>query len=119
MDPVYRAVTFGSYNVSNPTSDESDWNPYQLETKLVLVRDHLSKFSYTYIKEQAIGIIQNYFSELILGDMIDVSQLSKDILSIPGVKRYYMLDRDGNRDTKLTLYYWNPLYTAEDHAITQ
>lgn len=118
-DPIYRAVCFGSYKVSNPTNDESDWNAYQLETQLVVVRDKLSKYSYNYIKEQAIGVITSHFNNLFLGSMIDLNELTRNLSAIPGVKRFYMRDRDNNTDTKLTFYYWNPLYIAEDHAVTQ
>ena len=84
LDPIYRAITFGSY------MEDEAWNPNQLQNKLVLVRNRLTKYSYSFIKDYAIGIIKNYFSNLKLGDIIDLAELSKSINAIPGVKRFYI-----------------------------
>jgi hypothetical protein len=54
-----------------------------------------------------------------LGDDIDVAALSKSLAAVPGVKRFYIKDVNGNVENKLTLYYWNPLYLNEDNSTTQ
>lgn len=113
LDPIYRAITFGSY------MEDEAWNPNQLQNKLVLVRNRLTKYSYSFIKDYAVGIIKNYFSNLKLGDIIDLAELSKSINAIPGVKRFYIQNVDGGVENKLTMYYWNPLYINEDNSTTQ
>lgn len=113
LDPIHRAISFGSY------MDDEAWNPNQLQNRLVLVRNRLTKYSYSFIKDYAISVIKNFFSALRLGDDVDLSQLSKDINAIPGVKRFFIRNVDGGEESKLTLYYWNPLYSNEDNSTTQ
>lgn len=114
IDPIYKAITFGSTNL-----DDSDFNENQLINKLVLVRNRLTKYSYTYIKDSCIDVFMKYFSEIKLGSSIDTSLLSQSINNIPGVKSFYMENINGNQDKKLTFYTWNPLYSNEDNYITQ
>ena len=113
LDPIYRAMTFGSY------MEDEAWNPNQLQNKLVLVRNRLTKYSYSFIKDYAVGIIKKYFSNLKLGESVDLAELSKSINAIPGVKRFYIQNVDGGVESKLTMYYWNPLYINEDNSTTQ
>ena len=113
LDPIHRAICFGSY------MDDEAWNPNQLQNRLVLVRNRLTKYSYSFIKDYAVNVLKNYFNSLKLGDDVDLSQLTKDINAIPGVKRFFIRNVDGVQESKLTLYYWNPLYTNEDNSTTQ
>ena len=113
MDPIYRAFTFGFF------MDDDDFNPYQLQNKLVLVRNRLSKYSYSFIKDYAVSQIKNYFNSLSLGSEIDLAQLSKIVNAVPGVKKYYIKNVDGDIEEKMTIFHWNPLYSNEDNAITQ
>jgi hypothetical protein len=113
LDPIHRAICFGSF-----MNDEA-WNPNQLQNRLVLVRNRLTKYSYSFIKEYAVSVLKNYFSSLSLGDDVDLSQLTKNINAIPGVKRFFMRNVEGGEESKLTLYYWNPLYANEDNSTTQ
>ena len=113
MDPIYKAMTFGVF------MDDTDFNANQLENKLVLVRNRLTKYSYSYIKGVAEDIIKNYFNSLTIGSEVNLAQLTKDLNSIPGVKRFYIKDNEGNMEKKLTFYVWNPLYSNEDKMTTQ
>ena len=113
LDPIHRAMCFGSY------MDDEAWNPNQLQNRLVLVRNRLTKYSYSFIKEYAVNVIKNFFNALTLGDDVDLSQLSKDINAIPGIKRFFIRNVDGFTENKLTIYYWNPLYSNEDNSTTQ
>lgn len=113
LDPIYRAICFGSY------MDDEAWNPNQLQNRLILVRNRLTKYSYSFIKDYAVSVIKGYFNSLNLGDDVDLAQISKDINAIPGVKRFYIKNVDGGTEDKLTFYYWNPLYINEDNSTTQ
>lgn len=113
LDPIYKAITFGSF------LDDTDWNVSQLSNRLVLVRDRLSKYSYTYIKQYAITVLKQFFQSLTIGSEVNVAQLTKIVSSIPGVKRFYIKNEDGNTEEKMTLYVWNPLYINEDNETTQ
>lgn len=113
LDPIYKAITFGSF------MDDTDFNANQLENKLVLVRNRLTKYSHSYIKELAVDVLQTYFNSLTIGSEISITQLSKDLNSISGVKRFYIRNNDGGEEKKLTFYVWNPLYSNEDNFTTQ
>ena len=113
IDPIYRAITFGSF------MDDTDFNANQLENRLVLVRNRLSKYSYSYIKGLAEDILKNYFNSLTIGSEISITQLTKDLNSIPGVKRFFIRNNEGTEEKKLTFYVWNPLYSNEDNYTSQ
>ena len=113
LDPIYKAITFGSY------MDDEVWNVGQLMNRLVLVRNRLTKYSYSFMKDYAVRVIKNFFSSLSLGDTVDVAQLTKDLQGIPGVKRFYIRNIDGGTEKKLTFFTWNPLYINEDNTTTQ
>lgn len=113
LDPIYRAFTFGFF------MDDDNFNPYQLENKLILVRSHLSKYSYSFIKDYVVTQLKNYFETLTLGSEIDLAQITKIINSVPGVKRFFIRNADGEEEKKLTIFHWNPLYSNEDNYTTQ
>lgn len=114
IDPIYKACTFGSYALDNDVFNEK-----QLQNQLVLVRNRLTKYSYTYIKEAAIDVFNNYFKSLALGDELNTAYLSQQIMNVPGVKSFYIQDVNGHKENKLTWYFWNPLYSSEDQIVTQ
>lgn len=114
IDPIYKAVTFGSYGL-----DDDTFNEKQLSNQLILVRNRLTKYSFTYIKDQAVKIFNDYFKSLSLGDELNTAYLSQQLLNIPGVKSFYIQDTNGHKESKLTWYYWNPVYSSEDQVITQ
>ena len=114
IDPIYKACTFGSFAL-----DDDEFNDKQLQNVLVLVRNRLTKYSYTFIKEFCTQTFENYFRALILGSGVDTAYLSQQIASIPGVKDFYVRDVNGHTEKKLTWYCWNPVYPNEDNVITQ
>lgn len=113
IDPIYKAMTWGVY------MDDEDFNAAQLSNKLVLVRNRLTKYSYSYIKDYASQVIKNFFNRLSIGSQVDLAQLTKDLQAVPGVKRFYIKAADGSTEKKMTLYTWNPLYSNEDKETTQ
>lgn len=113
LDPIYKAMTWGVF------MDDTDFNSNQLGNKLVLVRNRLTKYSHSYIKEYATNIIKEFFNSLTIGSEVNVAQLTKDIQSVPGVKSFYIRANDGSTEKKMTLFCWNPLYSNEDNTTTQ
>lgn len=112
LDPIYKAFTFGSYSI-----DDDTWSEKQLKNKLVLVRNNLSKYSYSYIKEYCINSLTDYFNTLKLGSTINTSDVAQIINNTPGVKGFYIKDESGNIDRKINFFIWNPLYSNEDNTI--
>ena len=111
--PIYKAITFGSF------MDDSDWNAAQLENKLVLVRNRLTKYSHSYIKDYAITTLKNFFNNLTIGSAVDIAALTKEVSAIPGVKNFFIRNKEGDEEKKMTLFVWNPLYINEDNITTQ
>lgn len=113
LDPIYKAVTFGSF------MDDDDWNANQLENRLVIVRNRLTKYSYTFIKDNVVKVLQDFFGALTIGSEINLAQLTKDLNTVPGVKNFYIRNNEGGIEKKMTMYMWNPLYINEDNTTTQ
>ena len=114
LDPIYKACTFGSFNL-----DDNDFNEEQLQNKLVLVRNSLTKYSVSYIKDYCVAVIKEFFNRIKLGSKLNTSELAELISSIPGVKEFYIRDIYGVKETRLTFYVWNPLYSNNDNIVTQ
>lgn len=113
LDPIYKAVSFGSF------MDDADWNANQLENRLVIVRNRLTKYSYTFIKNNVVQVLKDFFGALTIGSEINLAQLTKDLNTVPGVKNFYIKNNEGGVEKKMTLYTWNPLYVNEDNTTTQ
>lgn len=114
IDPVYMAFTWGS-----PYLDDTDWNPNQLQNRLVLTRAANSRVSPSYIRERAVEAITGYFNSLSLGDPVDFNALSSALGAIGGVKSLRIRDLNGNEIPRITLYRWNPLYNQEDNEVME
>lgn len=114
IDPIYKACTFGTFNL-----DDTDFNEEQLKNKLVLVRNNLTKYSVSFIKEYCVSTIKEFFNNIKLGGKLNTSELAELISAIPGVKDFYIKDIYGGKETRMTFYVWNPLYSNNDNIITQ
>lgn len=114
IDPIYKACTFGSLNL-----DDTDFNEEQLQNKLVLQRNVLTKYSVSFIKDSCATLIRNIFNNIKLGDKLNTSEIAESISAIPGVRDFYIKDIYGNTETRMTFYVWNPLYSNNDNIITQ
>jgi hypothetical protein len=113
VDPIYKAFTFGSYKL-----DDTDWNAAQLANKLVIVKNKHSKYSSNYIKNYCVENLRNYFMQLKIGSKIDTAIISQLILETPGIVSFFIYDANGNKDSKISLYSWNPLYKNEDNTVS-
>jgi hypothetical protein len=76
--------------------DDTDFNAAQLDNKLVLVRNRLTKYSYSYIKEYAISVVKRFFNSLTIGSEVNLAQLTKDLQAVPGVKNFYIRNLAGD-----------------------
>lgn len=114
IDPIYKAVTFGSFAL-----DDDVFNQDQLQNKLVLVRNRLTKYSHTFIKDYCIQIFESFFRALGIGAELNTAGVAQLIKAIPGIKDFYIRDINGHVENKLTWYHWNPLYSSEDQEVTQ
>lgn len=112
IDPIYKAFTFGSFNI-----DDDEFNTAQYNNKLILVRNKHTKYSYNFIKNYCVDSLKAYFNTLTLGSTINTSDITQIINSTPGIKSFYIEDEEGNIDTKMNIFVWNPLYCNEDNTV--
>jgi hypothetical protein len=114
MDPVYTAIDLGIYNSSTETLVEA----VKDNTKLQIIRKKNSTKSLRAISSAAHDVITRYFKDFNLGDILDVTNIVNDILTIEGVKSMHMVRTDTNqRIDGLSFLLWNPIYPDADISV--
>jgi hypothetical protein len=99
------------------TSDIKD------ETKIRITRSQYDMISKEQIKSTVFNLIKEFFSQTNnkLGQVLNFSDLSLQILSINGVQSLETVRTVNSveyKTTKLSFIYWNPLYSNYDVKIT-
>lgn len=114
MDPVYMAVDLAV----NRSGENISLNDI-ISSKIYIIRDNTSKDK-NYIKENFLNIVKNYFSpnNFNLGQEISVTSLRQEILSITGIKNFYIQNGE-NAYFGLNFYIWNPVYINDLTSSTQ
>jgi len=110
-DPIFKAFAFGAANVDDNSVDDTVNN-----TQL---RVTLDKNKSTYdgaVRSAIFNIINNYFAAVQLGDIIDVADLTRDIINIPGVTDLHTINGD-TEVPNLNFIIWNPDYKEEDNVL--
>lgn len=111
-DPVFKAFSFGVGEVtSNNTVDD-------------IVRDSLIRLtvnrnvavSDASLRDRVSIIFKDAFNQIELGDIINVAQLSRDILNIDGVESIETINGN-NKTTSLSFVVWNPDYKFIDNDV--
>ena len=112
-DPVYLAFEIGlpvtgETNISTTVKDQ---------TIIRITRKDDELLSKDQIKNSVYALIKNFFdqSNNELGQSMDISNLSYEILSLNGVKSLETVRQVGNteyKSSKLSFIYWNPLYSG-------
>lgn len=112
MDPIHKAFCFGSLSIFN-----EKYNKYQTNNRIFIIRKKNSQFEHSYIKNYAIAALTAYFNSLRLGSTISCIDINGILNSIPGTTGFYIQDVFNNKDSRLYLYVWNPLYQFEDNKM--
>jgi hypothetical protein len=106
MDPVFLlfdiAVPSETMTVNNIAN-----------TKLVIVKDTISRRNESNIKNDVESTLQSFFSPKNnkLGQTLNIDTLNNDILSIDGVESFYTMDANtGVQFSGISLISWNPIY---------
>jgi len=111
MDPVYVAIDLAMTGTTIPSENDIS------QTGLLVIKDPNSRRDNTSIQNDITNVFTNYFSRnsTTLGQMIDVKQLTANILAVQGVKTFYTqrLDDTSNRFEGLSLMVWNPIYSND------
>ena len=113
-DPIYMAFGLGFTNSADLSLDILD------ETSLYLVRETNNKINKDTLKARVGNIIKAFFepSKNKLGQKLNFSELTNDILSIEGIKRIYTKN-ENNSSTIDTVSFlsFNPVYETSDIAL--
>jgi len=112
-DPIYVALDLGFTN-KTPTKDVYS------KTKLVVVREKNDKTNKETLKSKVSEVIKNYFisTNTKLGQTINMSQLTSDILSIGGVKSIRTTNtEEGVFFNGLSFVVWNPMFEGVDEEL--
>lgn len=113
-DPVYMALDLGFSNNDVVTKD------VYLDTKLVVVRERNDKTNKETIKKRVRDIILNYFdpSNISLGQKIDLSELTSQILSLESVRNIKTVNTLENVSFNgLSFVIWNPMFGCVDEEL--
>lgn len=113
QDPVYVGVGLGIL-----LPGENIHVSAVSKTKLIIERAPYAKRNADEIKQRTYNIILNHFSHETakLGQVIDISSITSEVLSLEGVQSMYMTrtDADDYKITGLSLMVWNPVHDNRD-----
>lgn len=119
IDPVYIAVDLCIPSGSTNAITTSDAN----NTQLQIIKDPNSRRDNTTIINDVVSVFTSYFdrSNIYLGQTLDISALTTSILSVNGVKAFYMvrLDNPTIRYEGLSMAAINPVYPVDSQLITK
>jgi hypothetical protein len=113
-DPIYIGFNIGlNIDGEKLTSDIKD------ETKIRITRSQYDMISKEQIKSTVFNLIKEFFSQTNnkLGQVLNFSDLSLQILSINGVQSLETVRTVNSveyKTSKLSFIYWNPLYSNYD-----
>ena len=112
-DPIYMAVDIGYSNTLENLSDIND-------SSLIITRSKNVKKSKDKIKSDIAKIISDYFSSsnVKLGQSINISTISSDILQTEGVSDFKIRNNKSQETYNgLALSLWNPLFPESDQTV--
>lgn len=114
LDAIYKAMSFG-LQISN----EQECVDLKDRTVLVIKKDPNVRVSSNVLNGKVVSIITDYFNNIQLGQIIDLTQISNDILNIEGITRIITRRTDtGYEVPRLSMVVWNPLYEEDDVTFT-
>ena len=113
QDPVYVGISFGVLLPGEEISVD-----VVEKTKFVVERSAFAKRNADEIKQRAYNTIINKFTHETakLGQTIDISDITSELVSIEGVQSVYMTrtDAESYKVTGLSMIVWNPVYGDKD-----
>lgn len=110
-DPIYLA-----FDIGLPILGETVTSSIRDETIIRITRSSDQIISKEQIRSNVFNYIKNFFDQQNnkLGQFLDMSQLSFNILNLNGVKSLETIRYNNNvefKTSKINFIYWNPLYT--------
>ena len=121
IDPVYKAVMFGVYDVLNSEPTQEDMLLF--ESDLVITKQETSRRDEQSMRTEIYNIFTNYFSRnnLKLGQTLDTASLYQQVLNVPGVESVRTVRRNSPNVfvDGISFLIWNPIYSNNDYTMTQ
>jgi hypothetical protein len=118
IDPVYKAVAIGISTPGKTIYPPGDTSCIQLQ---VIRAPNTSRNSQAIINDIS-NIFKNYFNQnnLSLGQTLDITGLTQQILAVDGVSNFYTARTDvaNVKVEGLSVYVWNPSYPYTDATVT-
>ena len=116
-DALFKAFAFGVSNTEIASFGDSDSvDEIVQDSRIRITVDKNQASNNGAIKSAASTILNNYFSKLQLGDVIDVAAMTNDILNIQGVTELHTINGDAEIPN-LSFVVWNPDYKDSDRTI--
>ena len=114
VDPIYKA-----FDVGLKMSGEDDCIDFRNSTVLVIKKFSNSNISNYKIRDRVHKVISDYFSNIELGQVVNLGDLSNNIKNLDGVKDVLTRRTDvGFEVPKINVVAWNPIYEEEDVIYT-
>ena len=116
-DPIFKAFAFGVSNVGGSSFGSNDSvDEIVNDTTLRVTLDKNQAINDGAIRTAIYNTINKYFLNVQLGDVINVADLTNDILNIQGVTELHTVNGD-SEIANLSFVVWNPDYKDDDRAI--
>ena len=119
IDPVYISIDLCVPVIGSSSVSQDDAN----NTQLQIVKDPNSRRDNTSIINDVVSVFTNYFdrNNIYLGQTLDISVLTTNILTIAGVSTFYMIRTDNSniRYAGLSMIAQNPVYPADSQLVTK
>jgi DNA-dependent RNA polymerase auxiliary subunit epsilon len=114
VDPIYKAFDIGLHQPG-----EDNCIDFRDSTVLVVKKSANSFISDFKIKDRVYKIINDYFNNIELGQVVNLSELSSIIKNLDGVSDIITRRVDTNFEVpKIGVVVWNPIYEEEDVVYT-
>lgn len=119
IDPVYIAADICLSIDGSTDVTEEDTN----NTILEIIKDPNSRRDDNSIILDVVAVFQDYFdrNNIVLGQTLNISEITNSILSISGVKNLYTVRKDDTniKVTGLSMMSWNPVYPTDSLLVTK
>ena len=108
LDPVYTSFALCAPGISKEVSLQDAEN-----STLNVIKSPTSRRDDNSVKRDIINIITDYFdrNNNKLGQHVNISQMTADILNVPGVEKITTINTDtGDSFDGISMMYWDPMY---------
>jgi len=119
IDPVYIAadIAIALDGSASGTLDDV------ANTELFIERDSTERRDGNSIIQDVLKVLTDFFSRdnLSLGDSLDISTITSNILAVRGVKTFFTrrVDKPTVRFNGLSMLIWNPIYLTDSQLVTE